>query len=66
MVMSPAHVWIVHRPDYGDHNGLPVAVFIKKGSAAKHCQELNEPWKGARLRGKPIKPYKCHRMEIKQ
>lgn len=58
------HVWVVHRPGYGDSDGLPLAVFSTKDKAHAALLAYNAPWDGVLREGHPIRPYKLRRIFI--
>ena len=56
------HVWAVHRPGYGDSDGLPFAVFSTRDKARVALLAYNAPWDGVLREGRPIRPYKLRRV----
>ena len=52
----------VHRPGYGDSDGLPLAVFSARDKARAALIVHNAPWDGVPRDWRPIRPYKLRRM----
>lgn len=58
------YVWVIHRPGYGDSDGLPVEIWQSRNAARRRQRQLNEPWDypGCSIRFR--KPFKLSRMEL--
>ena len=59
--MRRKKIWLVVKPDYGDHDGLPQYAASTRSMARDVARELNSPWKGVRPR---IAPYKVRSFEM--
>lgn len=43
-------IYLIVKPGYGDHDGMPIAAFTKRQHAINECRKLNSAWDDEELR----------------